>query len=87
MATRTVRLDDEDERNVEEIRHMTGLSISDVLKRGILTLRAQIEGDVSRTPYEIYRELDLGLGGYANAPSTQSRAAARNAIQRRLERR
>ncbi len=87
MATRTVRLDDEDERNVEEIRHMTGLSISDVLKRGILALRAQIEGDMSRTPYEIYAELDLGPGGYASGPSTESRTAARKAIQRRLGRR
>jgi len=87
MAIRTVRPDDEDERNVEEIKRMTGLSISAVLKRGILALRAQIEGDVSRTPFEIYAELDLGPGGYASGPSTESRTAAGKAIQKRVARR
>ena len=72
---------------MEEIKRMTGLSISDVLKRGILALRAQLEGNVSRTPFEVYAELDLGPGGYASGPSTDSRTSARNAIQKRVARR
>jgi len=33
-----------------------------------------------RSPYEIYRDLDLGPGGYANRPATESRRGAREAI-------
>jgi len=35
MSTRTVRLDDEAERTLERLRRITGLSISEVLKRGL----------------------------------------------------
>lgn len=35
-----------------------------------------------RTPDEIYRDLDLGPGGYANRPATESRCGAREAISK-----
>lgn len=34
MGTRTVRLDDEAEKTLASLRRLTGLSISEVLKRG-----------------------------------------------------
>jgi len=83
MGTRTVRLDDETEQTLEEIRRTTGLSISEVLKRGIQAFRKEASRGVSPTPFEIYRELDLGPGGYAIAPSTDVRRGVREALRKK----
>ena len=68
MRIRTVRLDDEAEKALEEIVQATGLSISSTLKQGLLTLHNQLSQQASQSPYEIYAKLDLGPGGYAIAP-------------------
>ena len=86
MATRTVRLDDEAERALREIRQATGLPMSEALKRGLRVLRNQVRRRSSRPPYAIYAELDLGPGGYAAAPSTGARSTI-GAILRRKYRR
>ena len=86
MATRTVRLDDEAERALREIRQATGLPMSEALKRGLRVLRNQVRRRSSRPPYAIYAELDLGPGGYAAAPSTEARSTI-GAILRRKYRR
>ena len=69
MSTRTVRLDQETEEALQEVKEATGLSISAVLKRGLLVLREQVRRGPSLSPYEVYQTLDLGPGGYAAAPS------------------
>jgi len=86
MATRTVRLDDEAEAALDEIRKATGLPISEALKQGLRTLRERISREPEQTPYEAYRQLDLGRGGYAIAPSTDTRRAVKAAIRRKLGR-
>lgn len=86
MATRTVRLDDETEQILEQLVHGTGLSISAVLKQGLLAFREQLAQQTHRSAFEIYQELDLGSGGYAIAPSTESRRAVQEAIRRKLGR-
>jgi len=86
MATRTVRLDDEAEAALDEIRKATGLPISEALKQGLRTLRERIGRDPAQTPYDAYRQLDLGRGGYAVAPSTDTRRAVKAAIRRKLGR-
>ena len=53
MATRTVRLDEEAERALKEVREATGLPISEALKRGLRSLREQVRQTASRTPYDI----------------------------------
>lgn len=83
MATRTVRLDEEEERVLEELVRRTKLPVSEVLRRGLLALEREATETAPRSPYEIYRELDLGPGGYANRPSTESRRGAREAISRK----
>jgi hypothetical protein len=40
---------------------------------------------VQRTPYEIYRELVLGEGGYAIAPATEAKRAVKDAIRRKRQ--
>lgn len=86
MGTRTVRLDKEAEETLEEIRASTGLSVSAVLKRGLIVLREEVVRTASTVPYDIYQQLDLGPGGYAIAPSSRTRQAVREAIRRKLGR-
>ncbi len=86
MATRTVRLDDEAEAALKQIRDATGLPISEALKRGLRSLQERVKDETTRTPYDIYRQLDLGPGGYAIAPSTDTRRGVNQAIRRKLKR-
>lgn len=86
MATRTVRLDNEAEAALREIRDATGLPISEALKRGLRSLGDRVKRETQRTPYDIFRELDHGPGGSAIAASTDTRRAVRAAIKKKLGR-
>lgn len=86
MAMRTVRLDEEAESALKEVRKATGLPISEALKRGLSVLREQVRQRATRTPYDVFRELDHGPGGSAIAPSTDTRRAVRDAIRKKLGR-
>jgi hypothetical protein len=86
MATRTVRLDDEAEDALQEIQAATGLPISEALKRGLGSLRDRVRQESVRTPYDVFRGLDLGPGGYAIAPSSEARPAVRTAIRKKHRR-
>ena len=84
MGMKTVRMEPEDEKLLERLRRRTGLTTSDVLKRGMRLLDESLaKQPPKKTPYEIYRELDLGEGGYAIAPASESRKAVREAILRK----
>ena len=52
----------------------------------ILLLRDTVTQDAKTVPYDIYQELDLGPGGYAIAPSTNTQRAVREALRRKLQR-
>ena len=86
MSVRTVRLDNDSENILQQLVQATGLSISAVFKRGLQSLRKELSEEPQRAPYEIYRELDLGPGGYAIAPSTETRRGVQEAIRRKLGR-
>lgn len=86
MATRTVRLDDEAETALKEIRDATGLPISAALKEGLRTLQAQVKQQSARSPYDVYRSLDIGPGGTAVAASTDVRVGVVRAIRKKLSR-
>ena len=86
MATRTVRLDDEAEAALQQIRDATGLPISEALKQGLRALSQRVVLDAARTPYDVYRRLDLGPGGYAIAPSTDTRRGVSAALRRKFRR-
>ena len=86
MATRTVRLDAEAEKALQEVREATGLPISEALKRGLRALQEHVRNTSRSRPYDIYRELDLGAGGYAIAPSTETRRGVRQALHKKLHR-
>lgn len=86
MATRTVRLDDEAEAALQQIRDATGLPISEALKQGLQSLKQRVEHDSERTPYDVFKQLDLGQGGYAAGPSTDARRLVIAAIRKKLRR-
>lgn len=83
MGTRTVRLDDEAEQTLERLRNLTGISISEILKRGLRAYETEAVTQAHRKPYDIYCELDLGEGGYAVAPARESKRAIADAIRRK----
>ena len=86
MGTRTVRLDAEAERTLDRVRTMTGLSISEVLKQGLSAYESDILERAHRKPYEIFRQLDLGTGGYAIAPARDAKSAIVEVIRRKRSR-
>jgi len=85
MAIRTVRLDDEAEATLREIREATGLPISEALKQGLRSLKQQVRDASGQRPYDLYERLDLGPGGYAIAPSTQTRRGVVGALRKKLQ--
>ena len=86
MGVRRIIFDEESERALAQVIRMTGWSVSVVLKRGVLALQDRIEQIPELPPFEIYRRLDLGPGGYALAPSTKSRLGMQRKLQRKLSR-
>jgi hypothetical protein len=80
MATRTVRLDEEAEMTLKQIREATGIPISEGLKRGLRALHEQIVQEKRRTSWEGYSELDIGQGGRSLGPATESRRLVLKAI-------
>jgi hypothetical protein len=86
MATRTVRLDDETEKILDQLVRATGLSMSMILKQGLLAFRERLGEPADRFASDIYDELDLGPGGYSIAPATESRRGVQEALRRKLGR-
>jgi hypothetical protein len=83
MGTRTVRLDDETEKVLKQVVQKTGWSVSTVLKRGVLVLQDEVGRQTHAAPFEIYRNLDLGPGGYAISPSTEIRRGMQIALRKK----
>jgi predicted DNA-binding protein len=75
MSTRSVRLDEETDEVLTRLSDSTGLSISEILKRGVRAYEAETFHEAARRPYDIYRRLELGNGGYAQAPARDAKSA------------
>jgi len=86
MATRTVRLDDEAERTLKEVQEATGLPISEVLKRGLHALRAEVRENATRTAWDVYRELSPGPGGSSASSSSHVKRGVRRVLNKKLGR-
>lgn len=83
MGTRTVRLDEDAEATLAKLRKATGMSISEVLKRGLEAYQRHCLQEDSVRPYEIYERLELGRDGWALAQSSEAKRAVREAIRRK----
>ena len=86
MSVRTVRLDDAAESTLAALRQRTGLSISEVLKRGLHAYAATVRETTSVSPYEVYRRLNLARDGNATAPASQVKVAVVEAIRKKHRR-
>ena len=73
MGTRTVRLDAEAERLLSEIRRETGTTVSGALKRGLEVAARELRERARVRPYEVFRRIDLGEGGYAHGPARSAK--------------
>lgn len=86
MASRTVRLDDEAEQALAELRGKTGMTISQTLKSGLLALLQKLRREPSPTAWDVYEKLDLGPGGYTRSTGTGAKSAVREVIRRKHRR-
>lgn len=86
MASRTVRLDDEAEQALAELRRKTGMTISQTLKSGLLALLQKLRREPTPTAWEVYEKLDLGPGGYAQATGSGAKRAVRDVIRKKHRR-
>lgn len=85
MAIRTVKLDEEAEATLRQVRQVTRLPISEALKQGLQSLKQQVRDASGQRPYDLYKRLDLGPGGYANVPSTATRCGVEIALRKKLQ--
>lgn len=83
MAIRTARLDEETEATLRQIRESTGMPISEALKQGLRSLHRQVKEASKQRPFDLYEGLDLGPGGYASVPSTDSRRGVVEALRKK----
>jgi hypothetical protein len=83
MASRTVRLDEEAESALREIRGATGMTASQALKNGLLALRSRVRGERRSVAWDVYERIDRGPGGYASTPARDAKRGAREAIRRK----
>jgi hypothetical protein len=86
MGIRTVRMDDDAERLLSRIIRTTGMSISTAFKEGLNALQGELGKTKPNSPYDMYKQLDLGPGGYSKTTSSETKTAVKAAIQRKLKR-
>jgi hypothetical protein len=81
MGTRTVRLDRDAENSLTRLRKQTGLSISEVLKRGMKAYEQAAGREGTASPYEIYVQLGLTGGGWSLAPANKAKQLLRRTLK------
>ena len=86
MSIRTVRLDDEAEATLAALQKQTGLSISNVLKRGLEAYATVARDKATKKPYEVYRQLDPGPGGEAVGPASNAKDLVVETIRKKYRR-
>lgn len=86
MSIRTIRMDDDAERLLSRIIRNTGMSISTAFKEGLKALQDEHRKTKTKSPYDVFKELDLGPGGYTKASSSETKKGVKEAIQRKLGR-
>lgn len=83
MGIKTVRLDRRSEALLRDLVRRTGMNASQTLKAGLQALHRSLQEDRGKRPWDVYRTLDLGPGGYARAPASQAKQAVREIIRRK----
>jgi hypothetical protein len=86
MGMRTVRLDERTEKTLEKLRKSTGLTISEVLKRGVEAYAEKAEGIERSRPYDVFEKIELGDGGWALGRARDAKRKVRDAVARKHRR-
>jgi len=86
MGIRTIRMDDDTERLLSRIIQTTGLSITAAFKEGLKVFQGELNKTKKGSPYDLYKEMNLGPGGYAETPSSKTKKSVKEAIERKLRR-
>ena len=86
MTTRSVRLDEEAEAALSDIRSREHLSISDAIKRGLISYREQSLAKSTKKPADFFTEFDLGDGGYSLGPARDAKKIIRKKLTRKKHR-
>ena len=74
-------MDEEAESALAEIIGRTGLSISEVIKYGLIEYRESSRHRSSKSPAEFFETFDLGEGGYGIAPARQAKQAIKTKLK------
>jgi hypothetical protein len=83
MGSGSVRLDEDTEKTLAMLTSMTRLTILKLLKHGVLGYRSKALEETARKPYEIFRQLDLGSGGYARVPAKIAKTTVGDIIRKK----
>jgi len=84
MSTRTVRMDAASETALADLQRRTGLSISEVMRRGLRAYERELDSDITRSPYEVYKSLGLPREGErALAPAAKAKEAVAEIIRKK----
>ena len=86
MGVRTIRLDADAEAALARVCKNTGLSMSEVFKRGLKTYEEVSQREQTPSAWELYQKIDLGEGGWAKAPARDAKAAVHEALRRKHKR-
>ena len=86
MSLHTIRLDDPLERKLERLVHQTGLSVSGILKKGLILAQQELLNLPHKYPFLVYEKLDLGKGGTSIAPSHHAKKAMASLLKRKWKR-
>lgn len=84
MGTRTIQLSQDAEAQLTALQEITGGSVSEIVSRGLDMYAASITDVAPERPYDIYRRMDLGPGGYAVGSAAQSDDVVAEVIQQWL---
>jgi hypothetical protein len=74
-------LDEDTEKALASLARTTGMTISEILKRGVSALENAVTETDFRKPYEIYRRLELGGDEQTRAAARDAKAAVRERIR------
>ena len=81
MGTKSVQLDYEAEKALSDIVELTGLSISDAIKQGLIAFREQSYASTVSKPADFFKSFDLGEGGYSLGPARRAKALLKEKLR------
>ena len=85
MSMRTVKFDEEAEATLAKLREETGLTIAEILKRGLTAYQQATVDRPSRTAYEVWKSLDWGEGDSALPAAKDSKQAIKEILRKKQE--